>query len=468
LILPKADYEFDYILPGIYFVNKNMKILYSFIFFLSLFASKAQNPQWIVFDSSTTSIPTNTIYQIAIDDNNNVYCGSDLGILKFDGANWTIIDTEYVTFSMYIPLATYGNKAYYSKNDNLRIYDGTSFQTYTNTYGISTPGMGCLTWNKAIAINDSGIAGIASYARGLGTFDGLNTWNLIDSTYRPFCVATKYNNFWLGTVHNGLVKYDGIYCTNWDSLNSTLPTNTINSITIDYWGNIWMGSSPNLIYPGNNEDFAGYNFFNGLIKYDHTGFSTFTMSNSAIPDSVITSLASDTAGNVWIGSFHKGLIKYDGNNWVDFDTTNSPIPQNFISWIALDHYGNKWISFAHRSSTSTANFIYGWGIAVFNENGVIGFSGLNKQSINENPLVKIFPNPTSGNLQLEIFSKTSQNYSMILYDTQGKERLKLFENKKISGSQNITYDVSSLKSGMYFYKLFSDQSIASGKIIIQK
>lgn len=96
----------------------------------------------------------------------------------------------------------------------------------------------------------------------------------------------------------------------------------VKSIAFDSKGNAWIGT-----------------FKQGLIKYNSHETVIFNSNNSNLPsDMVIWDIAVDSKDNVWIGC--DGLIKYDGKKFTQYNTSNSPIPEDFVYSIAIDSKDN--------------------------------------------------------------------------------------------------------------------------------
>lgn len=58
----------------------------------------------------------------------------------------------------------------------------------------------------------------------------------------------------------------------------------------------------------------------------------------------VTSIAFDSKGYAWIGTFKQGLIKYNSNETIIYNSSNSILPSNFVAWdIAIDSKNNVWI-----------------------------------------------------------------------------------------------------------------------------
>lgn len=127
-----------------------------------------------------------------------------------------------------------------------------------------------------------------------------------------------------------------------DTTNSGLPSQWIYCLTIDESNTKWIGSHTYLGFGGHQGD--------GLTKYDNTQWSIYDTLNSGLPSNSVNDIVLDSEGNKWIATLlwwepgeNGGLAKFDGLNWTVYDTSNSEIPTNDISCIAIDDFDNKWI-----------------------------------------------------------------------------------------------------------------------------
>jgi hypothetical protein len=74
----------------------------------------------------------------------------------------------------------------------------------------------------------------------------------------------------------------------------------------------------------------------------------FTTLNSDLPQDVVTGLAEDKYGNIWIGTGSEGLAKYDGKRFTKYRMENSPfVSSNFIKKIKSDNEHNLWIGYSN-------------------------------------------------------------------------------------------------------------------------
>jgi ligand-binding sensor domain-containing protein len=120
------------------------------------------------------------------------------------------------------------------------------------------------------------------------------------------------------------------------------------------------------------------------------------------------------------------------------------LPDDRIQSIAIDKNGTKWIGT--------------WGgLAAYNEDGIpFGIS----ESVKNEHLVKIYPNPVSDYVNIERLS--TANISLIeLINIQGK----LVKHQKIKTGRNTIMDVRGLPKGLYMLRLHMDTGIVNEKLI---
>lgn len=79
----------------------------------------------------------------------------------------------------------------------------------------------------------------------------------------------------------------------------------------------------------------------------------------------------------------------------------------------------------------------------------------------KNEELKIYPNPVRDILNIELMNANNQDYIFSIYDLKGV----LIEEVRLNDA-NIQYDLSHLKSGMYFYKLNAASGPIRGKIVV--
>lgn len=90
-------------------------------------------------------------------------------------------------------------------------------------------------------------------------------------------------------------------------------------------------------------------------------------------------------------------------------------------------------------------------------------------SINEETLaanIKVFPNPSDGNFEIQLFNTSGENLNLQLFDLKG--RVIYVETIKDSGEINRTISINHLSVGIYLLKVAQGNRQATKKIIINK
>ncbi len=133
-------------------------------------------------------------------------------------------------------------------------------------------------------------------------------------------------NKWFGLAYGKVVKFDDVNWTVYDSINSALPPGNydITTIAVDALDYKWVGTGGG-----------------GLVKFKSTLYND---SNSGLPNNDISGLALDKSGNKWISTRGGGVAKFDNSNWTTYNSSNSDLPDNWVSSVAIDDQGNKWFS----------------------------------------------------------------------------------------------------------------------------
>ncbi len=136
----------------------------------------------------------------------------------------------------------------------------------------------------------------------------------------------KWFKVFLAVFLAGNLLSQNLEWINYNTSNSGLPYDDVNSIAIDQEGNKWIGTDGG-----------------GVAKFDGLNWTVYNTSNSGLPYDDVNSIAIDQEGNKWIGTDGGGVAKFDGLNWTVYNTSNSGLPYDDVNSIAIDQQGNKWI-----------------------------------------------------------------------------------------------------------------------------
>ena len=120
--------------------------------------------------------------------------------------------------------------------------------------------------------------------------------------------------------------------------------------------------------------------------------------------------------------------------------------------------------------------IYGLILLLFFITGTINVSAYNKEhtaDLKGNPdkfiLNQNYPNPFNPETKISFSLPKPANITIKVYDIMGGEVATLINNeKKSAGSHQISFDAVNLPSGIYFYRLLSDNFSESKKMILIK
>lgn len=338
---------------------------------------KYDGEKWNNFNKSNSSIPFDKVSHIAIQENGDLWVGTNVSstsfsLARYDGNSWQsyslvnigLSQREFVTSIM---VDNEDNVWITSGDFRLIKFDGNEWNTYQKPNSTLYPTL--------LKIDDENNIWVALESFGFAKFDGTD-WTTYDkenyeklNTIISALEVDSDGNIWLGLWDTGLVKFDG---TNWTLYENSSEYNlgSIMSIQEDIEGKIWVTDFNTSLYVIDNAEFkevyspaplythfyssfideAGNKWLTtskGIYKYFGDGKETWTsysVYNTDMPDnSKISSIALGSTGNLWVGTYTEGVIKFDGENWINFNEDNSDLNTNFISAIAIDSDNNKWI-----------------------------------------------------------------------------------------------------------------------------
>lgn len=132
------------------------------------------------------------------------------------------------------------------------------------------------------------------------------------------CIAETEKYSWVGTNH-GLYfirKRDG-QTFRMQQSNSSLPSDTITSIATLSNGEAYIGTT------------------RGLLRYDNFAFLVINKDNSALLCNNITSLATTHNNDVYVGTRSGGITVFNGSRSKTFTSKNAPFSHNHV--VSIKH-----------------------------------------------------------------------------------------------------------------------------------
>lgn len=193
---------------------------------------------------------------------------------------------------------------------------------------------------------------------------------------------------------------------------------------------------------------------------------------------------------------NNGKIFKTENAGVNWSSQTSNITQNLKSIISTDlskvytvgeqgkilyssNGGNTWLSQTSNTSNNL-NCVYfapnsstGWvcgnsGTILKTTTGGVGIRNLNSELPNSFKLYQNYPNPFNPETNIRFDLIKNSNVKLTVFDISGKELYTLIDQHLSIGSYEYKFDGSKLSSGIYFYKIKTDNFESVEKMILNK
>ncbi|MCD4654040.1 hypothetical protein K8T06_08895, partial [bacterium] len=191
--------------------------------------------------------------------------------------------------------------------------------------------------------NASYVGGMAAHGTGFwaGTDGGILDWDVPSDTYVKYTTSegladqsTKEvfidssNDLWVGTKE-GVQHFDGVTWTTYTTSNSPLPNNLVYSIVQDLSGDMWFGT-----------DF-------GCARFDGTTWDVYTDLGGGATNVAVRGIGVDSLNQIWTANNPDnygdpgGVSMFDGTTWTRHDPETSGIGQYYLS-LNVDDSDNIW------------------------------------------------------------------------------------------------------------------------------
>ena len=281
--------------------------------------------------------------------------------------------------------------------------------------------------------------------------------NTISKTIRTLAKGTQYNYAVEAVCSNGLSGYTATQ--NFTTTGNSICSTGGQSTALEFLHLVWIGSLQNST--GNNNGYA-----------DFTNLSaTFNQS----------SLVSGYLRGTLAGAFTEYY-----SVWIDYNHNNSfTDPGELVANISSSSIGYNAISFTVPANamlgTTRMRVTMQYGSAplpcgvyargetedytVIIATPLTGKGGSRLQSETQQSDFKIFPNPVSSIATISFDAMSNENISISIMDATGRI-IKNIANENIrAGKNEIDIDVSDMKCGIYFCKIFSSQKMETMRLI---
>ena len=345
----KTPYSFSGILPGKHEIKFTYPMHRADSTILSVIGGSLRTAYFFLDDTTkglfytptNSPISTENTYTIAVDSTNIKWIGTEgLGIIKFDGKNWSVLNKDNTPMSSNIVKSLFvdkSNRFWIGLDNGLFVYNGSTFIDYSSQVK-----------NKivtSLAMDNNGAIWIGTFG-GLYKYDG-KTWqtytrensSLQDNFIYSLAVDMQ-NNIWVGTNGNGIAVFDGVTWRKWDMSNMGIGTkigDIIHSIICDKDGMIWAAHMREVVGPSGTIKSEG-----GISRFNGTKWSIISVPQ--INTQYIQSLHVDRNNNKWVATKF-GLGRFDKSNAASvFTKVNAKLQSSFTTASALDKIGDLYIT----------------------------------------------------------------------------------------------------------------------------
>ena len=151
-----------------------------------------------------------------------------------------------------------------------------------------------------------------------------------------------------------------------------------------------------------------------------------------------------------------GMTQTVSHTTLVVDTLNTITPDTTASHLILADGQSLYVALARVTGTS--------------ENSLSGPSYVEREpgtaaSFN---LSQNYPNPFNPATTISFSIPTQSNVTLCVYDALGKEVARLVDGVKSAGNYKVNFNASQLSSGVYYYRLTSNNSVTNKKMLLLK
>lgn len=401
---------------------------------------------------------TDEVYSLQIDNSGNVYItgysyggavlGDDAVTIKYNSAG---VEQWVKRYNGNSNNDDYGNSLVLDAAGNIYVtcavtqdtsdldyltikYDPSGNQQWLAWY--NGPGNG-EDFPSSNAIDAAGNIYVVGYSEGIGT----------ERDY----ATVKYNS---AGQHQWAARYDGP--DGWDEAFN---------VVVDNVGNVYVTGNSAGVSTG--DDYCTIKYNSGgaeqwVARYNGSGASN-DYCNWVVVDPTgnvyVTGIIDDGTGNTeniaTIGYNSAGVEQwvqiYNGSG-NEFDSGNA---------LAVDNLGNVYVTGGSDNNENT-DFI------TIKYSSTIGIQQISNNIPNKFSLEQNYPNPFNPATNIKFNLPKSSQVKLAVYDVTGKLVAELVNENLKAGSYIADFDASHLTSGVYFYKLLTNDFIETRKMILIK
>ncbi len=400
-----------------------MKLIFTLLSSFSLMLTFGQG-----FTNYTDAdgLANNNVLCVTSDGEGTMWFGTQSGISIFNGTTWETMNTtthpglaNNNVSSIFIASS---GEVWAGGDFGLSRYSGTNWTTYKKADGLGSSRI------TNISEGSNGIIWISEF-NGATKYDGSLFTSYGSAEGLPFggvedILETKNGDVLMATGLGGLAAYDGSSFSFINTTNNLLINNTT-ALAIDSQNNVWVGTA------------NGISVYNESLEWvtNHTRMYQLSPPDTLNP---VKDIAVTSKGAVWTGIYvdylvtEGGVARFYGDNWIDYNVDDGLVGPT-IRAIAVDESDNIWVA----TSAGVTRI----------DNSVASSKTVFQST------TKIYPNPASTSLYVKQDARIMGG-SISVLNTLGEQVL--FET---NNSKSITLNVESLKPGVYYLQISSEEKL---------
>ncbi len=234
-------------------------------------------------------------------------------------------------------------------------------------------------------------------------------------------------------------------------------------IKADKFGNVYVTGTAR-VGANMNQDFV-------TIKYNQSGTEEWvrTFDGGSNGDDRAVALAIDTSGNVYVtGNYifsfegYVRTLKYNPAGAVQWSVFYKTNQLNGVKSIARDMTGNVFITCTSTLKGSQTQF------TTIKYSQTVGINPISLTIPDNFSLLQNYPNPFNPNTVISFQLPAAGFTSLKVFDNNGREVSELVNENLNAGEYKINFNAGSFPSGVYYYKLTSENFSETKKMILVK
>jgi ligand-binding sensor domain-containing protein len=408
---------------------------------------------WQSFTAANSPLPDNMVNSITISSDSTVWFATDAGLASYKNNFWNVFKTEdglssnKLNFVSFLPLDS--KKLWAASNSGATILNVNSNNSISDPQYITKVNNNIVSDTVRVIDMDGLLNNWIGTDKGLSVITNSGVYNFtkengFESSTVNSLKSLSDNWVHVGTAGGGVkrLKYNGIdavtaaseIITTW----SGLASDSVLTIYVTDDTLRWYGTT------------EGVSTHFGTDTKDINNWGRYNTFTSSIIDNYVRAIIRDNNGNMWFGT-RSGLSKLspDKSSWQSFTEQDGLISNNIFD-LEVDSDNNLWIA-----TDKGVSYLTNLSSSV-HQKGTIDYQIKLANYPNPfNPVTKIdYTIPKSGKVKLEVFDNLGSLIKVLVDKTQN------------AGNYQVLFSGDNIPSGIYLYRLTTERSSITKKMIL--